>query len=620
MIAAAAMVVHFGRYSQAFSESAIIWVDVGIILCFVCTHLVKLGVARRKREHVRGNLLDYILIAVVFVLLALAYVAQRPSIRDALLERGAPSLRVLVLAVMRTYIVLATILRAVALHRLLSQSHVRPGATLVYSFLVIIIIGTSLLASPRASAEEPIGFVDALFTATSATCVTGLVVRNTGVDFSLFGQGVILVLIQIGGLGLMTFTAFFALVLGRRLSVKESVVMQDVLNTELVGRIGRLIVSILALTLVIEAIGAAAMFACCPDKGLGIAERVYYSVFHAISAFCNAGFSLYASSFCFEGFASSAPFVLVAAILIILGGLGFGVLVNVLSLARRWRGRSANVGEELERLRTGDRRPRRLTLHSKIVLATSAVLIVAGMILFFVVDGGERVKDDGGEKGAVESAEDATPRGLGSTDLTATLDGDAHDGVEDEALWPERILSAFFQSVTARTAGFNTVRIGGLAHPALFLLYVLMFIGASPASTGGGVKTSTFAINVFAIIAALRNRSNVEVFKRTIPAGTVRRAFLVLTMGIVVVTVSTFLLFVSEDAEFREIAFEAMSAFGTVGLSTGITAKLSGPGKMIIAATMLVGRIGPLTMVVALSSRLAREEAYEYPSERVTIG
>ena len=579
IVAAVAMVVHFGRYSRAFSESAIIWVDAAIILCFVCTHLVKLIVARRRRAHIRGNLLDYILIVLVCVLLALAYVAERPAIREALSAWGVPSLRVLVLAVMRTYIVLATILRAVALHRILSQSRIRPGTTLVYSFLVIIIIGTSLLASPRAGAREPIGFVDALFTATSATCVTGLVVRNTGADFSGFGQGVILVLIQIGGLGLMTFTAFFAFVLGGGLSVKESVVMQDVLNAQIVGRISRLIVSILALTLVIEAIGAAAMFACWPDAALGVTDRVYYSVFHAISAFCNAGFSLYATSF--EDFSSSAPFVLTLAILIILGGLGFGVLVNVLSLIRRKRGTSATVGEELNRLRTGARKRWRLTLHSKIVLLTSAVLIVAGMILFLCVETGP---------------------GMG------------------DVSWSERILSAFFQSVTARTAGFNTVRIGGLAHPALFLLYVLMFIGASPASTGGGVKTSTFAINVFAIIAALRNRSNVEVFKRTIPAGIVRRAFLVLTMGIVVVTVSTFLLFVCEDAPFRDIAFEAMSAFGTVGLSAGITPSLSIPGKIIVAATMLVGRIGPLTLVVALSSRLVRAEAYEYPTERVTIG
>jgi len=579
VIAAAAMIVHFGRYSEAFSGTAIIWIDAGIIACFVCAHLVKLIAARRKRAHVRDNLLDYILIATVFVLLALAYVAKSPSIREALAQRGVPSLRMLVLAVMRTYIVLATMGRAVALHRILSQSRVRPGTTLVYSFLVIIIIGTSLLASPRASAGEPIGFVDALFTATSATCVTGLVVRNTGADFSLFGQAVILVLIQIGGLGLMTFTAFFAFLLGRRLSVKESVVMQDVLNAEIVGRISRLIVSIIGLTLAIEAIGAAVMFACWPDVTLGVGDRLYYSVFHAISAFCNAGFSLYATSF--EAFSSSAPFVLTAAILIILGGLGFGVLVNVLSFLRPGRGAAMTVGEELERLRTGDRKPRRLTLHSKIVLLASAVLIVTGMILFLSVE-----------------------RGSGMGDVP----------------WPQRVLSAFFQSVTARTAGFNTVRIGGLAHPALFLLYVLMFIGASPGSTGGGVKTSTFAINVFAIVAALRNRSNVEVFKRTIPAGVVRRAFLVLTMGVVVVTVSTFLLLACEDAPFREVAFEAMSAFGTVGLSAGITPALSIPGRIIIATTMLVGRIGPLTLVVALSSRLAREEAYEYPAERVTIG
>ena len=579
-----ALVVHMGGYWQHLSVSVLVWLDVAVIVGFLATDVAKLVAARHRWQYLRRHILDFALIAALIVFLAAAAALRRAGWMPRVLQAlGGVSFRLVFLWVIRVYIALVLLLRTLDLQRAVSKSSMRPALTLVISFLVVIALGTALLAAPRAYQDVPIGFVDALFTATSATCVTGLVVKNTGGDFSLFGQLVILVLIQIGGLGLMTFTAFFVLALGRRFGVRESRLIKDVLNSDMLSTVGRLIVSILGVTAAIELVGAALLFVAWPDGSLDLVHRVYYSVFHSVSAFCNAGFCLYADNF--ERYTGRTGFVVIVATLIVLGGLGFSVLMNLGRIIRARLRPSRTAAEQIRRLKRGTSEVhfggRRLSLHSKIVLSTTVVLLVVGFILFFVTESFGPTQSPG---------------------------------------WKNKVLAAFFQSVTARTAGFSTVKIGALSFPALFLLYVLMFIGASPGSTGGGVKTSTFAINLYAIRAALSDREHVEAFRRTISRDTVRRAFLVVMMGLGVVTISTWLLLLVENYSFEQTAFEVMSAFGTVGLSTGITASLSTVGKLIIVITMFVGRIGPLTVMVAVSSRLARPLNYEYPDERVTIG
>ena len=576
VLAVVVLVMYLGGYSDRMSVDFLLCLDIAIIIGFVAADLVKLAAARQRAAFLRDHALQFILIALLLILLGVVGLyGERAWLKSILPLVGAESLRVLVLGMIRIYIALVTLLRTVHLHRLVSQSRLHPAATLVISFLLVIALGAALLAGPRSHARERVPFVDALFTATSATCVTGLVVKDTGSDFSLFGQGVILVLIQIGGLGLMTFTAFFAIFLGLGMGVREGVVMKDVLNVEILGRIGRLIFQILALTFIIEAVGAALFYFSWPDTAVSGARRLYFAVFHSVSAFCNAGFSLYPDSF--ERFGGSVPFVLVLACLIVLGGLGFRVLSETGSLVRHRLRIKRSVGD----VRGRTLQVRRLSLHSKIVLATTGILLLAGFFALL----------------ALESSASWRHHPPGA-----------------------RVLSAVFQSVTARTAGFSTANIGAMGGAGLLILYFLMFIGASPGSTGGGVKTSTFAINVLAVAAAIRGRGRVEAFKRTIPAEIVRRAFVVVTLAACVVATSTLLLLALEDADVRALAFESMSAFGTVGLSTGITGKLGSPAKLVVAATIFVGRIGPLTMMLAISSRLLRPESYEYPSERVTIG
>ena len=451
---------------------------------------------------------------------------------------------------------------------------------MVLSFAATIAVGTVLLSLPVASAMgERVAPVDALFTATSATCVTGLIVLDTGRDFSLFGQVVILILLQLGGLGIMTFSVSLLLAVGGSISKSREVVMRDMLDQESIGDVMVLIRFILVVTFVLEAAGAVALFFCLgahPDHGY-TAGTFYEAVFHSVSAFCNAGFSVYNDSL--ETFAGRPSVNGVMSALIVIGGLGFPVLRDLLLTVR---GR---------RLRAG--LPPRLRTQTKVVLATSAVLLVAGAAVFYVADAGH------------------TLRGPSVGD---------------------RLLASWFQSVTARTAGFNTVPIGRVGQGALVLLMALMFIGASPGSTGGGVKTTTAAVLWQAMVSAFRGRREVEVFQRTVPRAIVRRAVALVVLSVLVIVLATIALMTWGEAPaaagnpeglkpagFEDYLFEAFSAFGTVGLSTGATRQLTQAGKLIVTALMFVGRLGPLTLALSLLGE-ARRADYAFPEERLMVG
>jgi len=462
----------------------------------------------------------------------------------------------------------------------LAASGKNPTRTLIASFLFLITVGAGLLMLPRAAAEdeEPLRFIDALFTSTSATCVTGLIVKDTGSDFSVMGQVIILSLIQLGGLGIVVFGAVFALLLGQALSVRESVAMQDLLSARTLSRIGNMIAFIFVGTALIEVAGAVILLGMWETSGGH--ERWFCSVFHSISAFCNAGFSLFSDSFmrynrCWQVYAVVCP-------LIVLGGLGFGVLYDIGNIladrVKRFIKRSMN-----KELRFSMEAPKRMRLQTKIVLSVSAILIIlgAGAILLF-----ERYA--------------AGPGPAGEPD----------------------VLGALFQSITARTAGFNTVDVAALSPASKFVLILLMFIGGSPGSTAGGIKTVTLAVIITTVVAALRKRSEVEMFRRSVRIAIVGRAITVTVLFAAVLFAATMSLSITENASghaMLDIMFEAGSALGTVGLTTGLTPDLTDAGKLIIIAVMLIGRLGPLTLLAALTFDL-KPVRYNYPDEAIVVG
>lgn len=464
---------------------------------------------------------------------------------------------------------------------------VNPALLLVMSFLILISVGTVVLMLPicrRTPLDEPLvgaPFLTALFTATSASCVTGLVVEPTGTYWSKAGQVVILALFQTGGLGIMTFGAFFAAIAGRNVRLTEFATLRELFSSEGLGDVRRLIFAILGFTFVSELMGALLLHTCWPELPPG--ERIFFSLFHSVSAFCNAGFALTENSF--VGMAGRWQVAAVIPGLIILGGLGFAVLYNlasfVLNLARRFR---RPQGFRFPRDRV------RLRLTTKLVLVVTVGLLLSGTVFFYLL---ERIGEN--DAGGISIAD------------------------------------AWFQSVTLRTAGFNTVEIGRLSPASKLLGIAMMVIGASPGSTGGGVKTTVFAVAFVGLVSVLRGRERVEAFGRTIPSVNVNRAMTVLFVSMLTIMVATVLLVIFEQRPelFLDHLFEVTSAAGTVGLSSSmelpdggaisITQSLSSASRLVIILTMFLGRVGPLTLLLALAGE-APAARYEYPPERVTLG
>ncbi len=456
-----------------------------------------------------------------------------------------------------------------------------PMRVLAGMFVVLIVSGAGLLMLPKAHTCEQLSFVDALFTATSASCVTGLVINNTGTDFTLMGQTVIMTLFQLGGLGIVIFGVVLAMLLRQALSVRESVAMQDLFSAQTVGRIGRSIGFIFLATMVIEITGAALlvpMWNRIPVEQSGGHNVWFASMFHSISAFCNAGFALAGRNFmdydgCWQVYAVIAP-------LIILGGLGFGVIENIVEVSWsrlcgyfRSKKRGINLLEICH--------PQRLQLQTKIVLVTSAFLIVAGMAALMLF-----------EYLSPNPQRDYSPK------------------------------AAFFQSVTTRTAGFNTIDIAALSEPSKLAMILLMFVGGSPGSTAGGIKTVTLAVLTLVVYSAFRRYPQVQAFRRAIRPVVVGKAVTVVLLYVTVIFVVIFAMTITERGKgfsLLDLNFEVVSAIGTVGLSTGITPKLSDPGKILLIIAMLIGRLGPLSLLAAMTFN-QKTAKYEYPSEPLIVG
>ncbi len=451
---------------------------------------------------------------------------------------------------------------------LFSRFRNHPSKVILLSFGLIILLGTTFLSLPLASSNgESIGPINAGFTATSATCVTGLIVLDTGTDFSPFGHTIILILMQIGGLGIMTFSTALIMLFGKQISLQGQSLLQGVLGEASKDSMVKLLRAIIVTTFMFELIGAMVLFLKFRPLAyfaqLSNFSLLGHCMFHSVSAFCNAGFCLYSDSF--MRFQGSWSVNLVIMSLIIVGGIGFTVMLDVYN----------NVIKR--------RHIRFLSLHSKIVIVTTIALIVIGSILIFAFE---------------------------------------YNNQLNQLPMKNSILASTFQSVTTRTAGFNTLDISKMGFASVILMIVFMFIGASPGSTGGGIKTTSFAILVLSVWSIIRRRQDVEVFHCSVSSENTRKVMSLITISGTILVTLILVLCVSEASRgfnFEQIIFEAFSAFGTVGLSMGITPHLTSIGKLAIIALMYLGRVGPLTIAFALSEKKISVH-YHYPDENIAIG
>lgn len=522
--------------------------NVGVLLVFLCDTLLRLVIAPEKFAHIKYNWADFI------VLLPLLQFIHGIKSYD-------------VWVILRQVVIIAVLIsRTRKTKRFISSLGLRPAQLMLVSFFFAVCVGAVLLALPVSSAAGRVtSLLDAFFTATSAVCVTGLIVHDTATHFSAFGQVVILLLIQLGGLGIMTFSVFLAVLMGRRIGIEQRIAMKDVLDRDELSGAVRTISFIVKMTISFELTGAILLSIFWRDRFDSLWMSAYHGVFHSISAFCNAGFSTFSDSL--VGFASDVPTNAVVCLLIVFGGLGF---MTVRDLVDSIQGRFPGA----------TRKPPRLRIQTIIVIGVSLVLIVLGSLGIFVFEEG-------------------------------FSDGDSQPSTA--------LLQAVFQSVSTRTAGFNTCDFGMLSPATLFLMILLMFIGASPGSTGGGLKTTTFAVLWGAMMNGFSQNRNVEILKRTIPGETIQKAITLLLFYFLLLAVCVLVLLAVEQLSFLDTLFEAVSAVATVGLSTGITAELSAAGRIVIIVLMFLGRLGPLTIGYALVLQ-QRKATYEYAEERVMIG
>ena len=431
---------------------------------------------------------------------------------------------------------------------------------LILGFMGAILVGTLFLMMPFSSAgEENLSFLTALFTITSAVCVTGLSVIDVGKELSTTGQIILLIFIQLGGLGIMTFSSFILLLIGKKITYEERELLKEERNLENNGGILWFLRKIILTVIIIE--GTGALFLTLRfSQDMEMKKAIYYGVFHSVSAFCNAGFSLFSNNL--EGYSGSFTVIMTIAYLIIIGGIGFTVIDSILLATRK--------------------RIARFDLTSKVAILVSMILVMTGTILFFILE-------------------------YNNTKTIGNMP------------FLQKLLASFFQSVTTRTAGFNSVPFAHLTEGSVFLFCILMFIGASPGSTGGGIKTTTFGVIIFYVISIVKKRESVVIFNRRIGWEVLNRAIVVLVLSILYVGIITLIIVSIEDFTLEQTIFEVVSAFATTGLSLGITADLSPISRVLIISTMFLGRLGPMTFALALGGT-KQIEKIQFPKENILVG
>ncbi len=439
---------------------------------------------------------------------------------------------------------------------------------IMMSFLLVILVGSVLLSLPISSANGVgVSYTDAVFTATTATCVTGLVTLPTVSTWSFFGQFVILCLIQLGGLGVITVMSGLMIALHKKMGIADRILIQDAFNLNTLSGLIRFVKKVLAGTMLVEGLGALVyMTVFIPEYG---PRGIWISIFNSVSAFCNAGLDIIAEdSLC--GFVTNPVINIVTSLLIIIGGVGYIVWWDVISVLKLYR-------------KQGKRCVRKLSFHSKIALSMTAILIAVGTVSFFVL-------------------EYNNPQTIGDYSFF------------------NKLQASFFQSVTTRTAGFATIPQENLTNASAFVALVLMFIGGSPVGTAGGIKTVTAAVLLLAALSTVKNKNEITAFNRSISQKTVKKAIAVFSMSFIIMFVSTVLLSAVSNAPALDILFETVSATATVGLTRNFTSTLNLWGKIIIIVTMYLGRIGPISLAVALNTKKSSQNTVKMPNEEISVG
>ena len=473
--------------------------------------------------------------------------------------------------------VLVTFIREISDNNFsLNRGFLNPGQIFILSFLSVILIGSLLLMMPNAT-NQPISFIDALFTATSAVCVTGLIVVDTATHFTTFGQVIIIGLIQIGGLGILTFVTYFSYFFKGGISYETQLSISEMTYSSRMGDMVTTLKSILYVTFGIEALAAILIYISIYDlSGMSVLERVFFSVFHAISAFCNAGFSTFSAGLYDESLRFNYPLQLIISITFLFGGMGFLIVVNLLRYLRYSMQRAM--------CRDGQRyayQPWLLSINSRITLITSGALLLVGLIGVMMFE--------------------------------------YHGVLAEHSSWYGKLIAGFFTAATPRTAGFNNIDLTDLAFPTIMLTIFLMWIGASPNSTGGGIKTSTFAIALLNTFSLARGQTRIEVFKREIADNSIRRAFSIMWLSLLVIGFGvTLISYDQPELDLIKVIFECFSAYSTVGLSLNLTTELSTFSKLVVSFIMFVGRVSMLTIFIALLKN-RHERNYRYPTEEITI-
>ncbi|MGO3653271.1 MAG: TrkH family potassium uptake protein [Sphingobacterium sp.] len=452
-----------------------------------------------------------------------------------------------------------------------------PTILFVVSFLGLIVLGAFLLMLPRTTIHAPLSFVDAFFMATSAVCITGLSVTDISANFSLFGQSVIMVLIQIGGLGIMTFTGFFGYFFSGGFSYKNQLMFGEILGENKLNSVISTLLTIIFITLLFELIGAILIFTSLEAGQFNsVGEMIFFSCFHAISGFCNAGFTIIKDGMSGEVYRFNYNFQLVLASMFILGSLGFGTIFNVYALIKE---KINQLFSKYIRKKTYRHKPKVFTFQARFVILCNLVMIVIGTVSYYLLEQNNSLLDDSSEFGK----------------------------------W----VTSIFMANSSRSAGFNTVPVGFVGVPTLIMMSTFMWIGVAPGSTGGGVKVTTVALALMNILALARGKESIEVYKRKIASESINKAFAIILLSVLTIMFSFILLnFSDPDQQTVSLLFEAISAYSTGGLSLGITPSLSETSKIILMFTMFVGRVGMLTLLVAFINN-TKNKSYVYPTEKI---
>lgn len=510
-------------------------------------------------------LVNFIILVTVFIISAVIAIINIDLSWNSILQKIKP--------ILASGLVFYFLLRLLILVRHIYDIYFNPAIVFVGSFIILALSGAFLLMMPSATTNG-ISFTNAIFTATSSVCVTGLTVVDTAKDFTIIGQSIILVLIQLGGIGILTFTSFFAFFFRGGSSFKEGLNTKDFIATEGLKDVFRAALNVVAFTIGVEIVGALFIYSSIAGNN-AIDNKFFFSIFHSISAFCNAGFSIFSTGLFDESIRFHYYFQWIIMFLVVFGGLGHNIVFNFYQYIKTYI-------LELFNTKIIHKEVRIITLNTRIVIYTTLILLITGWIFLFISEYNNTLL------------------------IHDTLFG--------------KITNAAFNSVTPRTAGFNVIDFSQMTVPSLLFIIFLMWIGASPASTGGGVKTSTFAIATLNIFAVARGKNRIQLFGRRITSQSTSRAFAILCISLIVIgtSIMALLIFEPKETPLLSVVFECFSAYSTVGLSLNLTPTLSEPSKYVIIGTMFIGRIGMLNLMIGLLRQM-NHQFYEYPRENILI-